>query len=147
MALGLDALVIHKSTYDATTVLAPWEARLGKGFTILLPTRLGHVFLEATDGAIWFLDTWFGDLVKVCDTYDEFRKRVHDDSAFILERLMPDLVDDLLAAGMRADTGDCYSPFVSPLIGGGYSTDNFHVVSLRVHLATSAAEYRAIHGL
>jgi type VI secretion system (T6SS) immunity protein Tdi1 len=142
----LDDLIVHKSEYEADTVLEAWRPHIGDRVAVLLPTRLGHVFLERDDGEISFLDTWSGDLQRVCASYEEFRSRMPHDAELVDRWLMPDLVASLQEAGLKAARGECYSPYVSPGVGGSLSPSNFLEMSLRVHLATSAAEHRAIHG-
>ena len=146
MELEWAQLVIPASAYDAASVLGGWADILGPNLSVLLPTRLGHVFLEHADGTVWFLDTWSGGLTLACDSYEQFKAQVSQDDDFMARYLMPEVVADLVDSGRVADGDKCYSAVVSPGIGGSFDPKNFIVGSLRVHLATSAAEYSALHG-
>jgi hypothetical protein len=138
--LSFSDVAIHKSHYDAVTTLDPWRWRLGDSFTLLLPTVLGHLFLERTDGTVWFLDTWSGELYQAAGNYDEFRAAVSGDQEFLSRWFMPELVVELRQAGTTLKPDECYTPLVSPGIGGNLMPANFMASPLRVHLATSAAE-------
>jgi len=58
MALTLDEVVLRSDEYDPVTVAEPWIWRLGPGYTVLMPTVLGHLFLRDAEERIWFLDMW-----------------------------------------------------------------------------------------
>ena len=140
MELTFADVAVHKSGYDHATVLDPWRWRLGADFTPLLPTVFGHLFLEQADGTVWFLDTWSGELYKVAVDYAGFRAAVSGDQEFLSRWFMPEVVIALRDAGIRLEPGQCYTPFVSPGLGGDIAAGNFMAVPLRVHLATTAAE-------
>jgi hypothetical protein len=146
MELTLADVAIHKSGYDPATVLAPWQWRLRGQFASLLPTVLGHLFLERADGTIWFLDTWSGELYQVATDYNEFRSAMSGDQEFLNRWFTPELVVALRNAGLHLQPGECYTPFVSPGLGGTLTVDNFMVATLRVHLGTTAAECQALGG-
>jgi hypothetical protein len=128
MAVALAQLVIDKSEYDATEVLGPWARIVHPHLSVFLATRLGHLFLEHEDGTLWFLNTWSGHLVKVCGSHEVFNAQVSEDQQFISEYLMPELVADLLQSGRAAEGDACYSPAVSPGIGGSFDPENFLVM-------------------
>jgi hypothetical protein len=146
MELTLAQVAIHKSAYNPDTVLDPWRWRLGEGFAVLLPTVFGHLFLERADGTVWFLDTWTGDLHEVGPSYDSFRTAVSADQEFCSRWFLPALIVELRNAGLVLAPGQCYAPFVSPGVGGSTTPANFTTASLRLHLATSAAEVQQLHG-
>lgn len=145
MELTLADLVIGKEHYDPMSALDPWRWRVGEQCEVLLPTALGHLFLESNDGVISFLDTWSGDLHRVAEEYDGFRTIMSsaesDEFDFLL---MPDVVAGLREAGILLEPGQCYVPYVSPALGGKFAAENFTVAALGLHLHTSAAECRAI---
>ncbi len=144
--MDLTQLVIHKSAYEAQSLLAEWQRIVGSDLAVLLPTRLGHLFLEHADGTVWFLNTWSGELVRACESYEQFKVRISEDEGFVSEYLMPELIAELRKSGRTADGDACFSPAVSPGIGGSFDPENFVVMSLHAHLATAAAEYCVIHG-
>jgi hypothetical protein len=144
MSLALVDLVIGRDHFDPQLVAKYWSWRLGGDASAILATVLGNVFAERTDGSIWFLDSWSGDLLPVCDSYEDFRAAVATDEGFVRNWFLPDLVETLLASDLERPPGHCFSPFVSPGRGGSLSAENFAVATLNVHLATMAAECRSI---
>jgi hypothetical protein len=143
--LELADLVVHHTHYDST-VFEPWQELVDGSLTPLLPTVLGHLFLEKIDSSVWFLDTWSGQLQQVAPDYEAFRFYIGTDEEFQNALLTPNFIVALREAGMHLEAGQCYTPFVSPGLGGSLTPANFTVASLRIHLATSASEYCAIHG-
>jgi hypothetical protein len=144
MELSLSQVIIHKSEYDPEQVLSPWLSLVGTDFSTLLPTALGHLFLERADGTIWFLDTWRGALEQVASDYNTFRDALEANPSFQSRYLMVDVVADLVGAGMIRSTGRCFTPFVSPGVGGSMLPDNFRTASLRLHQIGSAEELHAL---
>jgi hypothetical protein len=143
--LELADLVVHHTQYDPT-IFEPWQEILDGSLTPLLPTVLGHLFLESTDRSVWFLDTWSGQLQQVAPDYQAFRSHIGTDEEFQDVLLTPNFIVALREAGMHLEAGQCYTPVVSPGLGGSLTPANFMVASLRVHLTTTAGEYCAIHG-
>jgi len=146
MSLTLSELVIHKDHYDPAVVLDYWGWRLESSYSVLLPTALGHIFLERTDQSVWFLDTWSGDLLPVCESYDVFRTSIASDQGFIRHWFLADVVAGLLAAGMQRRPDQCFSAYVSPGLGSSLKPENFSTTTLKAHLATTAAECAATKG-
>lgn len=140
MELTIADVAIHKNFFDPATILDPWRWRLRNDFAPLLPTVLGHIFLERTDGTVWFLDTWSGELHLVAGNYEEFRTSMSEDQEFLAHWFMPDLVAALKEAGICLEPGECFTSLVSPGLGGSLSPSNFMPASLLVHMATTAAE-------
>lgn len=143
--LGFGDLVIPASEYDGDSLAEPWAWRLGDTSFVLAATAMGHMFLELGNGSVWFLDTWSGDLERVAASDEEFRVALTTQD-FIREWLMPECVAALIDAGMHRAGAECFSPFVSPGLGGPLTPTNFQPFSLRLHIATSAAEVRAVQG-
>jgi hypothetical protein len=143
--LALADVAVHHSEYDPD-VFAPWLRLLSPDLTPLFPTVLGHLFLQHKDGGIWFLDTWAGQVHDVVEDYDLMRSLVGSNEEFFQTFFMPDLIIRLRESGLVLAPGQCYSPFVSPALGGSLAPDNFMVVTLKVHLATSAAEISSLRG-
>ena len=98
-------LVIPKSAYDPATVLCGWADILDPTLSVLLPTRLGHLFLSRADGTVWFLNTWSGELTQVSESYEQFRVRVAEDDDFMSRYLMPEVVAALLGCHRTAKPG------------------------------------------
>ena len=146
MELSISELLIHSSHYEREHVFASWGWRIGPDAEQIVVTTLGHVFFQAADGGLAFLDTWLGDVTRVADDFQEFRALLDGDSGFQDDYLRVDVIGDLLAAGLRLKPGECFSPFVSPGVGGSLNPDNFRALLLKLHLHTSAAERLALLG-
>ena len=145
-SLTLNDLAIKSDHYDPATLLTDWAWRIGNEFSPIMPTSLGNVFLERSDGSIWLLDSWSGDILPVADVYDTFRTHVASDSEFVEHWFRATFVESLLQSGMERRPDQCFSPFVSPGLGGSLSPANFSVTSLHAHLATTSAESKVLHG-
>jgi hypothetical protein len=146
MDLDLEHLAIRQGGYDVADFAKHWGWRVGSEFVLLLPTALGNVFLERVDGTIWLLDTWAGDLHPVCDSYDSFRYAVGTDAEFVETWFLSSVIASLLAAGLTRGPDQCFTPFVSPALGGSLEPTNFSAVTLNVHWVTSSAECVALKG-
>ena len=146
MTLTLEDLAVPKGAYDLSTVLEHWAWRVDESFSPLLPTALGNVFLERTDRSIWLLDTWSGELHRVCDTYETFRLAITQDQEFLRHWFLSDVNAEILETGIQRMADQCFSPFVSPSLGGTIAPENFSAISLNAQLATMAAECRALRG-
>ena len=134
MELTWNDIAIHKSQYDAGTLLVCWRWLVDESFSAILPTALGDLFLEHRDGTIWFLDTCGGQMEQVAANYQEFKILLGDDEC-LRSWFATELVADLLAAGLRRGSGECFSPSLPPIIGGKLEPSNFQACSLVAHHA------------
>ena len=143
----LEQLLLQRREHEGRALLDPWRIVVGDAdLGVLVPTCLGHLFLERSDGAILFLDTWVGAVSNVAPSYEQFKESIETDPQFQSDYLFVDLVADLIDAGLARAEGQCFSPFVSPGIGGSLKPSNFQPMDLLSHQMTLAAEHRAVHG-
>src|SRR5688500_5280240 len=105
--LAIEDLVVHHSQYDST-VFEPWQALLDDSLAPLLATVLGHLFLESSDGSVYFLDTWSGQLQQVAPNDEAFRSYIGTDEEFQDVLLTPGFIAALRKAGIRLEGGQCY---------------------------------------
>jgi hypothetical protein len=80
------------------------------------------------------LDVGAGQLAKVADDRDDFRRRIVDDDNANDWLAIP-LVDKLVGAGLRLQSGQCYAFKTLPILGGDYIVDNFGIMPVGDWLA------------
>lgn len=147
MNITLSDAVLGKMSFDPASARKYWGWLLREDSSPILCTAFGHLFLECDNGSIVFLDTWSGQLHEVCDSYDEFKFLVANDSEFFASFFWTELLASILATGVSRVSDQCFSPFISPGLGGSLSVSNFSIVKLDVHFATMSAEQLAIRGI
>lgn len=143
MNITLAEAAIAPAHIDSELATRYWGGVFGRSAPILC-TSFGHLFLEEAGGAISFLDTWSAELHPACSDYDEFRERVGGDRTFFSTFFWTDLLAEILASGGSRTPSECFSPFVSPFLGGSLTAANFAATTLNAHWATATAELRAL---
>lgn len=148
MDLGWDDIVIDKRAIraDASDLLAEWLWLAPTDFELMLPTASGDLFLRRPDGGIALLDTYAGSCETIASSYEVWKANLNDAERMDLWFKMG-LVADLLEAGLRREPGQCFSPFVPQVVGGGWEPSNFHVCDLLVHLSMLGQIHRQVKDL
>ena len=123
MAISINDYLIDQSTVDWPKALAGWSWMLPPTFTIWLVNRFADIFLVPPDATVHMLDVGTGTLKKVADSRAHFSERI-DDGDTANEWLMIPLVDQLVKAGIRLQTGQCYGFKKPPVLGGEYVIEN-----------------------
>ncbi len=115
-----------------------WAWQLGEGWTLLLMSALGDVFVEVQAGSVWWLSTATGDLEQVAESREAFLRLLHTDRTD--EWLLPGLVSVLRAQGQRLAEGECYSFVVPPVFAeGSFCAENLRVLAAESHFASTGA--------
>ncbi len=113
--------------------LQTWNWLLPPTFTVWLVNRLADLFLVMEDGTVHMLDVGCGTLEKVADNRDHFCDLANDDEQagqwFAIK-----LIDELVAAGMHLQPGQCYGFRIPPVMGGDYSIENLGPLSVTDYL-------------
>jgi hypothetical protein len=138
MAIAVaDYLIDHKGI-DWPKALAGWSWLIPSKFTLWLVNRFADLFLVVPEGTVHMLDVGAGTLTKVAEDRNEFCIKI-DDGDNANNWLMIPLVDELVAAGVRLQPGQCYGFKVPPVLGGEYAVENCGVLPLWDYLGAFAS--------
>lgn len=123
MAISVANYLIDQCGIDWPKALASWSWLLPPEFTLWFVNRFADLFLVLPDGTVQMLDVGAGTLSKLADSRDDFCARIdHDDNAN--QWLMIPLVDQMVAAGVVLQPGQCYGFKTPPVLGGEYTAEN-----------------------
>ena len=132
--MNIDGYLLDYSDWDWSAPLRDWTWLVPSDFAPWLVNRFGDVIMELPGGSIHHFDVGNGSIERVADNRDAFSKRCEDpDEANFF--LMTPLIDQLVAAARALQSGQCYSYWVAPAFGGGYTLDNVFVKSIPDHYA------------
>ena len=131
-----DYLIDH-SKFDWRKLLAGWNSLLPKQFSVWLMNRFGDLFLLYPDQSIYRLDVARGRLERIAKDQDDFLAKMDDEKTANNWLLIP-LVDQMVAAGLPLEPGECYGYKISPALGGGFTVDNAKKVRFAEHYAANA---------
>ena len=113
---------------------------------LLIVSSLGDMFLANAEGRVFWLDTGAGLLQQVAGSAEDFKRlmqqRENADQWFV-----PQLVGDLMAAGVVLGAGQCYSYKKPPVFGGQIEPDNFEPTDLSVHFSILGQIHRQVKNL
>jgi Domain of unknown function (DUF1851) len=134
---------------DAAAVLAlraNWRWLLGEGWTPLMFSAIGDVFLEVAAGTLWWLNTATGALEQVAESRPQFTDLLEGDRAD--EWLFPGLVEALHSHGKVLAADQCYTYAILPVFEtGSYSVENMHPVSAAEHYSMTGHLHEHIRKL
>jgi Domain of unknown function (DUF1851) len=137
MAVGWSALTFTPSTEAVAQLRESWAWLLGEPFAPVLFSAIGDVFFERASGDVWWLNVGIGEITRVADSIDQFRQLLATERAD--EWFMPDLVEQLHAAGKVPEEGQCYSYAILPIFEEGkYEVWNLKPVSAKDHFCSTA---------
>ena len=116
-------------------IRSSWRWLLGDGWTPVLFSVWGDVFLKTDVGIVW-LNTGTAELSTIARDEDELRTLLTRDR--IQEWFLPSLVASLHADGKRPGVSQCFSYAIYPVFAEGkYESWNFAAVPLREHFEVS----------
>ncbi len=143
MSIGFSALVCAPSEESVQQFVDSWGWLIREPFVPVLFSALGDVFLQPDSGGIWWLNTGTAEVTKVADSVDQFRELLATE--MINEWFLPDLIEQLYAAGKVAEDGECYSYVTLPIFAEGkYEVDNLNPVPAYEHFALTGDIHREI---
>jgi hypothetical protein len=127
-----DGLIVPLTGLDLTSLLEFWRWLIPATHRPLFATALGDLFLAAPDGSVGWLDAGTGELQTVAADETEFRRAAADAENRSLW-FGAVLVDQLRAAGKALKTGECYSYWRLPILGGKFEPENFRTYDVITH--------------
>lgn len=137
-----DYLIDHRGL-DWQMLLSEWTWLVPSEFSVWFMNRYGDLFLELSDSSVHMLDVGGGTLEMVADSRADFEAKFRvDDNAN--EWLMIPLVDQVVAAGMTLQKGECYSYKQPPVLGGKYTVENTSILPIAEHFAFYGSIYNQI---
>lgn len=123
-----------------------WGWLLGSGWTLLLCSVLGDVFVELPAGSVWWLSTATADLEQVAPSREAFEASLHTEQ--VQAWLLPGLVEVLRRQGKRCAPGECYGYTVLPVLDPeGFRAENLTPVPAARHFEASGRQHRALRRL
>jgi hypothetical protein len=141
LTVSVHDYLIDQPGVDWATVIADWSWLLPPQFKVWLVNRFCDLFLVQPDASIHMLDVGAGTLAKVAESRDDFCSKIDEgDNAW--EWLMIPLVDQLVAAEMHLQAGQCYGFRVPPVLGGEYKVENCMILLLASYLRAYASIHR-----
>lgn len=146
MAPVLQDYLIDQSGVDWSSALSNWSWLVPEKFTLWIVTRFADMFLVLPDQTVHMLDVGAGTLTKVAEDRDEFVTKIDDDENATNWLMIP-LVDQLVNAGIRLRTGECYAFKLPPVLGGQYSVDNCVPMDVTQYLGAYASIHRQLIGV
>ena len=102
--------------------------------------RLCDMFIVTQNGTVQMLDLGSGTLTTVAESREDFARRI-DEGNNANEWLAIPLIDQLVAAGVRLESGQCYGFKKPPILGGEFAIENIVPISICDYLAA----YGSIH--
>jgi hypothetical protein len=127
-----EQLLIRTTNIDCQRLLSDWQWLLHKDFHPVAMSAFGDWFLMDHEGSVHFLDLVCGQLTKVADSGDEF-KRAMSLPEKLDEWFMAELVQALLDQGIVLGQDQCYGYKIPPILGGKLEVSNIEVTDIAVH--------------
>lgn len=131
--MNIHNYLIAQDNINWSQPLQYWNWLLPPSFTLRLVNRLADLFLVMEDGTVHMLDVGCGTLEKVANNREHFCDLVGNPEQ-AGEWFAIKLIDELVAAGMYLQPGQCYGFRLPPIMGGDYVVDNFGVLSVTDYL-------------
>ncbi|WP_435005277.1 T6SS immunity protein Tdi1 domain-containing protein [Tundrisphaera lichenicola] len=130
--LSWNDLTVNLYDVDFGPLLKDWRWLVDESCRPIAISALGDLFLQGSDGSVYWLDSGAGRLSRVASSPDEFEtlKAEPDHKG---EWFQPELVAQLKARGMDLDPGFCYGYKVPPILGGKDDASNFEPTDVQVH--------------
>ncbi|MDB5149044.1 MAG: hypothetical protein JWQ57_3064 [Mucilaginibacter sp.] len=132
MDFYLDDLTIKLTGINIADILSSWTWLIKDWDEVLLISKLGDLFFKAKDGGVYWLATDSCELTKVGDSKQEFYSFLNDDEK-IDNWFLPQLLKQLVQAGIQLNYNQVYSYKKMPVLGGEYSVDNIEPLDLKIH--------------
>jgi hypothetical protein len=132
MRITWNELTVNLEGLNKDDLLSEWRWLLGDATQLFMVSSCGDMFLSDLQGHVFWLDSGTGQLHQIASHTAEFdtlrQQRQNADQWF-----MPQLVGDLMAAGVTLRPGECYSYKKPPILGGQIEPANFEPTDLSVH--------------
>jgi hypothetical protein len=130
-------LVADVERDDVSKSLSAWSWLLEDGWSPLLVSAVGEVFLANSAGAVARLDTGAGKLERLADSLRLFEAAL-DDPAIIADWFLVPVADELRSQGKQLSPGQGYGFTLLPIFAGGsYEPGNRFCLSATEHIGFS----------
>jgi hypothetical protein len=146
MSLHLDDLTIDISSLDLADLRENWKWLIADMTQVLIISKLGDMFLQGKNEAIYWLDTGAGLLTQIAGSINEFDSLLKEDDN-INEWFLPHLIDELEDNGQMLAKNQVYSFVKPPAIGGEYVAGNVKATDISVHFAFTGQIFEQIKDL
>jgi hypothetical protein len=134
MNLTIKDLTKDITQVDIADIASSWQWKLADMVSVVAISCLGDFFLQGQDGAVYWLQTDYGNLTKVANSLSEYQQLLLNEEQAD-NWFLPQLVEQLRTAGKFLKANEVYSFKVLPALGGEYSVDNFEPTDMSVHFA------------
>ncbi len=139
-------LTVNFQKHAPDDLLREWHWLVGDSMQLLLVSSLGDMFLANANGWVFWLNTGSGQLNQVARSAEDF-KRLMQQREIADQWFVPQLVGDLITAGVFLGAGQCYSYKIPPVLGGRIQPDNFEPTDLVVHFSMLGQIHRQVKDL
>lgn len=146
MRITWDHLLIPAAGVDFQDLLSEWRWLVNAEHRPFLISALGDLFLQHRNGRIYWLNTGSGEFSVVAANIDEFRQKMVKPE-FAAEWFLPQLIGDLLTAGLKLGPQQCFGYITPPVLGGAFEVSNFEPTDLSVHFGVTGQIHRQVKDL
>jgi len=144
--IELPFLTIAPDDNAVLELRAAWHWKIGAGWTPLLVTAFGDVFLRHSGPILW-LNTGTGEVTQVAGSAEELETMLGVEASFE-GWLMPGLVERLRAEGRLLQPGRYYSYTIFPVFKQGkYEPNNIITIPIRKHFGWSGSLHKQIQSI
>jgi hypothetical protein len=146
MSIGWSALTFTPSDSAVAALEKSWHWLLQGPISPLLFSTLGDVFFQRESGGVWWLNTGTAELSRIAESAEEFKVLLC--SARHHEWFMPNLIEDLHAAG-KIPIGDrCFTYVFLPIFAEGkYVVENLNCVPAAEHFKVTGEMHQELQDL
>ncbi|CAN7261446.1 T6SS immunity protein Tdi1 domain-containing protein [Acidovorax sp. LjRoot117] len=146
MSVAWSSLTFTPPLEALQELAASWGWLLREPFMPVLFSSLGDVFIEPDSGGVWWLNTGIAELTQVADSVEHFESLLKSELAD--EWFLPNLVEQLHAAGKVPGPGECYTFVTMPIFREGkYEVDNINPVPAREHYGLTGSMHKRLREL
>lgn len=134
MGILLNDVAINVKGINCDEILSDWQWLLGNNVELILISKIGDLFLKQSNQKILWLNTGTGKLMEVAKDIHEFKERL-EQPQYLNHLFIPELLKELVAAGITIGPDECYSYKRAPILGGEIEPSNFEATNLYVHFS------------
>ena len=131
---------------DLVDICSDWQWLLNDLYSPMMVTLSGDMFLTDESGAVSWLDTGTGQLIKIADTSTHFFSAVKEvdnfDNWFLASTIL-----DLIEQGLDLKENEVYSYKLMPIMNGDYSLSNFEATDISVHFSMTGQVCRQLQNV